>query len=143
MYRKILLALEHTESDKVLLEYIPPLASIAKSELLLLHVAEGVPQNVRRLLLVPSKEMRDDWDYLERTASHLRTYDLRVNNWLALGSPPGQIIKVADQERCDLIAMVSHGHRIFGNILDGSNIDAVRHGSRVPVLVIPSMKAAP
>lgn len=143
MYRKILLALEHTKSDQVLLEYIPPLASVAKSELLLLHVATGVARNVNRLQLALSKEMRADWDYLERSASHLREYDLSVKTWLALGDPPSQIIKVAAQEQCDLIAMVSDRHRLHGDILHGSTIDAVRHGSRVPVLAVPSMKAAP
>ena len=139
MYRKILLALEHTDYDQTLLEYIPPLAALAKSELLLLHVADGwVARNFKQLQLAPSEEMHDDWNYLERTAEALRKFELHVSTRLELGNPPSQIVKVAEQEECDLIAMVSHGHRLIGDIIHGSTIGAVRHDSKVPVLAIPA-----
>ena len=141
MYRKILLALDTTDSDQTLLEHIPPLASLLQSELLLLHVADGwVARNFNQLQLAASKEMQDDWDYLERTAVRLRELGLPVKTFLALGNPPSQIIAVAEQEKCDLIVLASHGHRLIGDILHGSTIDAVRHGSRVPVLAIPVKK---
>ena len=142
MYRKLLLAMENSDFDRTLLEQVPPLANLLKSELLLLHVADGwVARNFNQLQLAASKEMQDDWDYLERTATRLREHGLEVSTLLALGNPPSQIIRVADQENCDLIVMVSHGHRLIGDILHGSTIDAVRHGARVPVLAIPAMKA--
>lgn len=139
MYRKILLALDHTESDTALLAHIPGLASQFKSELLLLHVADGwVARNFQWLHLAPSEEMQEDWDYLEQTAEGLRNLGLTVGTKLELGNPPDQIVKVAEQESCDLIAMVSHGHRLFGDILHGTTIGAVRHASKVPVLAVPA-----
>ena len=141
MYRKILLALDHTETDEALWEHIPPLATAFKSELLLLHVADGwVARNFQWLQLAPSEEMRDDWEYLEQTAARLREFGMPVTTKLALGNPPNQIVEVAEQEKCDLIAMVSHGHRLFGDIFHGSTIDRVRHEARMPVLAIPAMK---
>ncbi len=144
MYRKILLTLDHTDGDQTLLRHLPALAGILKSELLLLHVADGwVARNFDQLQLASSEEMRDDWDYLERTASHLREQTgLPVKTILALGNPPSQIIKVAEQEQCDLIAMVSHGHRLIGDILHGSTIDAVRHNARIAILAYPAEKPA-
>ena len=142
MYNKILLALDHTETDEALLEYIPPLARLAKSELLLLHVADGwAARNFDQLQLAASEEMRDDWEYLERTAVRLREFGLTVKTRLALGNPPSQIVAVAKEEACDLIAMVSHGHKLIGDLIHGSTIDAVRHQSPVPVLAIPGMKS--
>lgn len=142
MYRKILLALDNTDSDQAFLEHIPALATMAGSELLLLHVADGwVARNFNQLQLAASQEMVDDWDYLERMAELLRAHGLQVKTTLALGNPPSQIIKTAANEECDLIAMVSHGHRLIGDILHGSTIDAVRHGARVAVLAIPARPA--
>ena len=139
MYRKILVALDTTASDQVLLQHIAALAVTMKSELLLLHVADGwVARNFDQLNLADSEEMREDWKYLEDTAARLRTETgLTVTMRLGLGSPPNQILKVADSEQVDLIALASHGHRLVGDIIHGSTIDAVRHRAKVPMLVVP------
>ena len=141
MYAKILLALDTTDSDQTLIEHALPLAELCKSEVLLLHVADGwVARNFNQLQLAASKEMEEDWDYLERTAARLRGHGLTVKTLLALGNPPSQILSAAEQEHCDLIVVASHGHRLLGDILHGSTIDAVRHGARVPVLAVPAKK---
>ena len=55
---------------------------------------------------------------------------------LALGNPPTEILKTAEQEQCDLIAMTTHGHRLFGDLIHGSTITAVRHKSQIPLLLV-------
>src|SRR5260221_14778896 len=114
MYRKILVALDITPSDQLLLPAVTGLASLLKAELLLVHVAGGwVARNFDQLNLVESEEMQQDWRYLEETAERLRgETGLTVSTRLALGSPPAQILKVAEAEACDLIALASHGHRL-------------------------------
>src|SRR4051794_34160291 len=118
MYRKILVALDTTASDQELLPEITRLATLLKSELLLLHVADGwAARNFDQLNLAESEEMREDWKYLEDTAAKTRgESSLTVTPQLALGSPPEQILRVAEAERVDLIAMASHGHRLVGDI---------------------------
>ena len=59
---------------------------------------------------------------------------------LALGDPPQEILKVAEGEHCDLIAMTSHGHRLFGDLFHGSTITEVRHQTSIPVLVVRARK---
>ena len=142
MYRKILVALDNSTSDQELLPHIVQFAGLAKSELLLLHVADGwVARNFEQLNLAESEEMREDWRYLEETAARLRAEtNLKIETRLSLGNPPAQIIQVAEQEQCDLIALASHGHRLVGDIIYGSTIDAVRHKARVPILVVPPRK---
>jgi manganese transport protein len=142
MYRKILVALDTSASDQELLPHIVQLAGLAKSELLLLHVADGwVARNFEQLNLAESEEMREDWRYLEETAARLRSEtNLKIEMRLALGNPPVQILQVAEQEQCDLIALASHGHRLVGDIIYGSTIEAVRHKARVPILVVPPRK---
>ncbi len=139
MYRKILVALDTTASDQVILPHITRLALLLKSELLLLHVADGwVARNFDQLKLAGSEEMQEDWRYLQETATRLREETgLTIGTQLALGSPPEHILKVADTEGCDLIALASHGHRLVGDIIYGSTIEVVRHKARVPIFVVP------
>ena len=142
MYPKILVALDLTAADETLLPHIAQLASRMKSELLLVHVADGwVARNFDQLNLSESEEMREDWKRLESTADRLRAEtSLQVGTRLALGDPPSQILQLAQAENVDLIAMASHGHRLVGDIIHGSTIEAVRHKARVPILVIAPKK---
>jgi manganese transport protein len=142
MYRKILVALDTTASDQALLAAVAPLAVLVKAELLLVHVADGwVARNFDQLNLVESEEMKEDWQYLEDRAADLRRESgLTVHTRLALGSPPTQILEVAKSDHCDLIALASHGHRLVGDIIHGSTIDAVRHGAQVPIFAVPAVK---
>lgn len=138
MYRRILLALEATDADDALIPHVTELARRLGSALLLLHVADGwVARNYDRLDLAASDEMRDDWRYLQETAERVRRETgLPVEVHLALGDPPSQIVRVAEEAGCDLIALTSHGHRLFGDLLFGSTIDKVRHRTAIPILAV-------
>ena len=141
MYRKILVALENSRSDVALLSHIENLGEFFQSELLLVHVADGwVARNYNRLQLAESDEMKGDRQYLERTATRLRESGLKVSVCLALGDPPTEILKTAEREKCDLIAMTTHGHRLIGDIIYGSTIHKVRHKAMVPVLLVRAKK---
>ena len=139
MYKKILVALDTTASDVDLLNHAAALAAAHGGELLLLHVADGwVARNFDQLNLAGSDEMRADWKYLEDTAARLRAdTGITVSTRLGLGSPPTQILAAAEAEHVDLIAMASHGHRLLGDLIHGSTIDAVRHGAKVAIVVVP------
>lgn len=142
MYQDILIALDHSPSDEPLLTHVGKLAARFGSRLLLLHVADGwAARNYERLQLSESEEMRSDRSYLEETAARLLAelgLDVRVR--LALGNPPDEILKVAEAEKCDLIAMASHGHKLIGDLIHGSTIDQVRHNTHVPILVVRGVK---
>jgi nucleotide-binding universal stress UspA family protein len=137
MYRKILVALENSRADESLVPHITELARRLGSTLLLVHVADGwAARNFDQLKLVESEEMKSDRAYLETTAAKLREEGLKVSVHLALGNPPTEILKTAEREQCDLIAMTSHGHRLLGDLLYGSTINEVRHRALVPVLLV-------
>jgi nucleotide-binding universal stress UspA family protein len=141
MYRKILVALENSRADASLLPHVQALAKLAGSELLLVHVADGwVARNFNHLKLAESEEMKSDRQYLESTAAQLRRDGLNVSAHLALGDPPTEIVKTAEREHCDLIAMTTHGHRLIGDLIFGSTIHEVRHRSSVPVLLVRAEK---
>jgi universal stress protein A len=137
MYKKILVALENSRADGSLVPHVSQLARLLNSELLLIHVADGwVARNYDQLKLAESDEMKADRQYLETQAAALRAQGLVVNIHLALGNPPTEILKAADQQQCDLIAMTTHGHRFFGDLIHGTTITAVRHKSQIPMLLV-------
>ena len=137
MYKKILVALENSRADRSLLPHIEQLARLCKSQLLLVHVADGwAARNFDRLKLAESEEMKADRAYLEATAGRLRAAGLEVSAKLALGDPPAEILRAAESEQCDLIAMTTHGHRLIGDLIFGSTIHEVRHKASVPVLLV-------
>ena len=108
---------------------------------LLVHVADGfAARNYDQLKLVESEEMKADRQYLEATAAKLReATGLTIDAKLALGDPPHEILKLAEEGHCDLIAMTTHGHRLIGDILFGSTIEYVRHRTHIPLLVISAV----
>ena len=137
MYTKILVALENSEADQTMLPHVTELAKRLQSHLLLLHVADGwVARNFDKLKLAESDEMKADRAYLEATAARLRSEGLSVTTHLALGDPPAEILKTAEAEQCDLIAMTSHGHRFVSDLILGSTIHVVRHKTSVPILLV-------
>jgi universal stress protein A len=137
MYKRILVALENGPADRSLVPHVAELASLCRSELLLIHVADGwVARLYDDLKLAESDEMKADREYLQQQATALVAKGLAVRIHLALGNPPTEILKAAEREQCDLIAMTTHGHRFFGDLLHGSTITAVRHKSQIPILLV-------
>ena len=141
MYQHILIPLENSATDRVILDHVRPLVKLTGAKLLLLHVADGwVARNFNQLKLAESEEMKGDREYLEKVAGQLRSDGFSVETMLALGDPPDEILKVAEDGRCDLIAMAGHGHLLFGDLFHGSTITEVRHRTSIPILVVRAAK---
>jgi nucleotide-binding universal stress UspA family protein len=137
MYRRILIAVEHSASDRTILSHVEELARIAHSELLLVHVADGVvARHFDDLQLRESEEMKDDRAYLDRLCSDLQGQGFTVRTRLAAGDPSTELVRVAKEEQVDLIAMSTHGHRFFSDLLHGTTVDRLRHMVDIPVLLL-------
>lgn len=137
MFKKILVALDNSATDRAMFAPIAELARVHGAELLLLHVSDGwAARNYHRFQLAESEEMQQDRAYLQKAATELREKGLSVEAKLALGDPARGILQAAEEERCDLIAMTTHGHRFLKDLLYGSTITQVRHQAKVPVLLI-------
>lgn len=141
MYRKILVALENSRADQTLIPHVEQLARLLGSELLLVHVADGwAARTFDQLKLAESEEMRADRQYLEEISERVRAGGIAVSAKLALGNPPTELVKLAQTEHCDLIAMGTHGHKLLGDIIHGSTVHEVRHGTDIPMLLVRTPK---
>ena len=137
MYQTILVPVENRETDDTILKHVRSLARLAKSRLMLIHVADGwVARNYERLQLQESEEMKKDREYLENLERELKSEGFEVSSVLAMGDPAEQIIEAAKSAGVDLIAMTTHGHKFLSDFLYGSTADKVRHSVDVPVLLL-------
>ena len=137
MYRRILVAVENSGADRTIIDHVSQLARVTGAELLLVHVADGwAARNFDQLKLRESEEMKADRDYLEHLRADLVGRGLTVETRLAMGDPATELIRAATDQRVDLIAMSTHGHRFLSDILHGSTADRVRHLVKIPVLLL-------
>ena len=137
MFKKILVALDHSKADAFLLPYIKDLARMTGAELLLLHVSTGwAAQWQENLNLSDSKEIREDREYLEKVSAELKGENLRVTTRHESGEPARAILKTSKAEHCDLIAMTTHGHRLISDVIHGTTITKVRHESHIPIFLV-------
>ena len=137
MYKRILVCLENTSTDTHIVEHVEKLARVCGATVLLIHVADGwAARNIKQLDLRESEEMREDREYLERVAAGFVAAGVPAEALLATGDPAAEVTAAADREKCDLIAMATHGHKLIGDMIHGSVANAVRHKSLVPVLLV-------
>jgi universal stress protein A len=137
MYRRILVAIENSAADRTIVAHVSQLARMTGAELLLVHVADGwAARNFDRLKLRESEEMKSDRAYLEKLRADLVAEGLTVDAKLAMGDPATELIKAAEEQHADLIAMSTHGHRFLSDLLHGTTADRVRHLVRIPVLLL-------
>jgi nucleotide-binding universal stress UspA family protein len=137
MYKKILVALDHTHADQSLLPHVTGLARLTGAQLVLIHVATGwVAYWGRHLNVEESEEIRADQAYLDQIAEKLKEEGFSVKAMLMKGQPHREILKIAQSEGCDLIALTTHGHRFIYDTIIGSTIDKLRHETEIPLLVV-------
>jgi nucleotide-binding universal stress UspA family protein len=141
VYKRILVPLEHSPYDTAILEHVGRLSRICHASLILIHVADGwAARYFEDLKLRESEEMLADRQYLDEVAARLEAEGLKVDAVLASGDPAREIAAAAEREGCDLIAMSTHGHRFFSDLVYGSVAESVRHRSMVPVLLVRGVK---
>jgi nucleotide-binding universal stress UspA family protein len=137
MYSRILVPLEHTDYDDAIVAHVRDLAKLCCASVVLIHVADGwAARNQHQLVLRESAEMKDDRAYLEERADALEAAGISTECILAGGDPGPEIAAAAEREKCDLVAMSTHGHRGLQDLLRGSVANDVRHHTTVPVLMV-------
>lgn len=135
MYKTILVPVESTEYDKIILEHIVPMAQCSGAKLILFHVADGWAARYFREE-ADSPEVRADRVYLDKLAESISKKGVEVESVLGYGDPGEEIVKLAHARKCDLIAMTTHGHRFISDLLYGSAVHKVRHSVDIPVLLL-------
>ncbi|MFC1983320.1 universal stress protein [Chloroflexota bacterium] len=154
MYERILVALDGSKVGETALPYVEDLVSKmspdVEVEVTLLQVLSPITQPVVRgeaaiNIPISEKEMgnRKDLaaDYLNKVGESLRSRGAAVTARVAVGNPPEEIVKAAEEIDVNFIAMSTHGRSGLGRWAFGSVTDRVlRMGGQIPIIMVKAQK---
>ena len=135
MYKKILLTLDATPTDRAIIEHIKPLAKALGSNLVLLHVATSVPAQLHGADAA-GEEIGEDNAYLRKVQDEFQAAGIAAEIQLAYGDPVREILKWIETHGCDLVAMSTHGHQFIADMVLGTTATRVQHQISIPVLLL-------
>ncbi len=133
-YKRVGVALAHTDVDKTVLSHALPLARQHDARLFLLHVVEGAGGVVYGSDAF-DEETRQDEAYLRQLATSLNYRGVEVEIFLGYGQVAKELVRMTEEQEIDLLVMGGHGHRWLTDILLGRTIDPVRHELEIPIVV--------
>ena len=135
LYKKILVTLECTPTDRAIIDHIKRLAPAMQSRVVLLHVATGVPAKYHRTDAA-GKEVEESKSFLGRVQAEFTAAGISAEAQLAYGEPAKEIVNWVQQNGCDLVAMSTHGHQLIADLVLGTTAIRVQHNLSVPVLLL-------
>ena len=138
MFKNALVPLDGSDESARILPYVTQIAQRLGAKLLLLNVLDpnesGIPQTDFPKYAVDADGRARQ--YLRHHIARLSEQGVTAKAWISTGEPSEQIVGVAAQQGCDLIAMTTHGRTALGRGILGPTTDRVVHSSPLPVLTI-------
>ena len=146
-FRRIGVALEAKDTDVAMLSQALTLARSHQAQLVLMHIVEGVGGQWYGAQ-TGDLESRQDEEYIHSLAERL-TKELEpqglppVLGVLGYGDVPRGLIRLAENEKLDLLVVGGHGHHRLADVFRGSTIPGVRHGLDIPVFSVRGRSTEP
>lgn len=129
-YQNILVPLDCTDVDDAIICHI---ASLAKSEgagVTLVRVVHSHTLDQDRVLKAQAEEC------MKVRSVELEDAGIKVETLILSGEPEVELVKEINKGSYDLIALATHGHKLFSDLLFGSVSDHLKHEVNVPILLI-------
>jgi nucleotide-binding universal stress UspA family protein len=148
--KRILFATDFSECSNAALEFASHLASDTGARLYMVHVDGLLDVSIPSIPPVEGGYSYDaPWGYERREVRETlakivpTVANVAYEHCYLAGSPVAQILKLAEQEKIDLIVMGSHGRTGFTRLLMGSVAEGVVRSAPCPVLVVkqPAQRA--
>lgn len=147
MFKKILVPTDGSALSEKAVSTAIQFASENGSEVVALSVAQPYVYSVFEegaSIVIPAEAGDFDqtvhalaMEYVEKVETAAREREVQCKTVVAQSHlPHEEIIKVAEQYRCDVIFMASHGRKALGSLFIGSETQKVLANSTVPVLVL-------
>lgn len=130
VYSRILLPLDCSEVDEAIVCHVALLAKSEGATVILVHVVHSHTLDQDRVL----KERAET--HLARRKAELEESGVAVETLLLSGEPEMELVKEIGRGDYDLVAMATHGHKLFSDILFGSVSDHLKHEVDVPILLV-------
>lgn len=130
MYKNILIPLDCSQVDEVIIDHIIRLCGIMNPEI---HLVRALHIHTRDALNYSEKVTTD---YMEKVRSRFENINISAESIVEYGDPEEVISRLAVEKHCDLIAFATHGHKKVMDFLLGSVVEKVRHKTNIPILLI-------
>ncbi len=130
VYKKILVAMDCSPVDRVIVDHVTALALQNSSLVSLLHVVHSHSLDQDRAL----REVAEAALLASCTAMQTQGVDVRMV--VRSGEPDDEILKEIEGGGYDLVAMATHGHTFIGDLLFGSVSHTLKHRLGIPLLLI-------
>ena len=139
-YQHVLLAVDYSEQGLYVAEKARSLAYRYQAKLSIIHVLDNIPMPDTNYGTVIPLDQDSSYDLLEAEKAKLMQLGARLhvdlaNRWLLWGVPKQEIIRIAEQEKVDLIVVGSHGRHGLALLL-GSTANSVLHYAKCDVMAI-------
>jgi nucleotide-binding universal stress UspA family protein len=143
---RILVAIDGSESSKVVLDNVMARPWPAGTEIKVLNVLEPPSHLMGRQMAGADPEFEMVWkaiqdqgmDLVTKAAARLRGAGLNASTLLKEGDPKSQIIDAAQDEKADMIILGSHGHTGLRRFLIGGVSEAVVRHAHCSVEIVRS-----
>jgi universal stress protein A len=139
LYKRVLLAVDFSNHGKAVAEKARQLALQNQAELCIVHVVENLPVTDAAYGPIPfDVDMTQEWMDAAKARLSALASELGVpaeRQWLELGSPKLEIVRVAEENAVDLIVVGSHGRHGLALLL-GSTANGVLHHAKCDVLAV-------
>jgi manganese transport protein len=136
-YRRIGVAVEFAPGDATVLTQAAALARAHGAPLVLLHVVEGLGADFHGPATA-DLESTQDLAALDTLVARVREQGLTAEGRLGYGTPYEELVRIAGEEKLDLLVLGSHGHRFLADLALGATVSPVLHRLSIPVLVVPT-----
>jgi universal stress protein A len=140
IYKHILLAADFSAHGKMVAERAKQLADLNQAKLSIIHVVDNLPVMDATYGPVIPFDVDFTEELMKAAKQRLATVATNLHieedcQWLEMGSPKMEIIRVAEEEEVDLIIVGSHGRHGLALLL-GSTANGVLHHARCDVLAV-------
>jgi nucleotide-binding universal stress UspA family protein len=143
VFRSILCPVDFSTHSRAALRYAAMLARLSDAHLIVLYVEDPLLAAVMAARTTASTMIAATETELQRFvtgalrgATPAPTYAVMTQ----AGTPAREIVKVADQHRCDLIVIGYRGAGRTSKLLFGSTTEGVMRTTSVPVVAIPRVR---
>ena len=134
VYKKIAVALDFSKNDLKLITHAIGQGNTTTSYILI-HVVESAATRVMEKD-TDDLETRKDQEQLNTYVQQLKEKGFESVGLLGFNERAKEIVRIVKESNADMLVIGAHGHSGVKDLLYGQTIDSVRHGLKIPVLVV-------
>jgi manganese transport protein len=132
-FRKIAMAVDYTDTDRIVMQYAMHLGN-ADTEYLLIHIVESAQARMMQDSANDFETLQDK-AYLDKYIQLFADKSLKAQGILGFKNRKEEIARIVKENNCDLLVLGSHGHKSIKDFIFGETINTLRHKVDIPVFI--------